>query len=543
VCAPALLGREATIPPVEHFEVFLIVLFVSVAVLNSIARWLAVPYPIPLVLGGLVLGFLPGIPDIELEPDLVLLIFLPPLLYAAAFFSDLRALRDDLRPISVTSIGLVLVTIVVVAVVGHEAIGLSWPLAFALGAIVSPTDPVAATAIMRNLGAPRRLVNLIEGESLVNDATALVAYRVAVAAAVGGSFSAVDAGLEFLGAAAGGIAIGLVVGFVVGEIRRRLDDAPTEITISLLTAYAAFIPAEELGLSGVLAAVATGIYLGWRAPELIAPETRLQATAVWDILVFLLNATLFILIGLQLPLIVERLDAYSAGEVAGYSALVCATVIATRFAFTFTMPYVIRALDRRPAQRERRVGARPRIVVAWSGMRGAVSLAAALALPLQTDAGAPLPERDLILFITFALILVTVVGQGLTLPPLIRRLGVREDGAEEEAEEMRARWVAARAALDRLDELAVEEWTRDDTIERVRGMYEFRWRRVKVRAGKIEDEDGIEERSLAYQRLMHELYAVQRRAVVQLRNGGEISNDVMHRIERELDLEESRLEV
>jgi monovalent cation/hydrogen antiporter len=528
---------------VEHFEIVLVALFVSVALLNALARWLSVPYPIPLVLGGLVLGLLPGIPEMELEPDLVLVIFLPPLLYAAAFFSDLRALRADLRAISMASIGLVLLTIGAVAVVGHEAIGLSWPLAFALGAIVSPTDPVAATAIMRQLGAPRRLVNLVEGESLVNDATALVAYRVAVAAAVGGSFSALDAGLEFLGAAAGGIAIGLLVAFVVAEIRRRLDDAPTEITISLLTAYAAFIPADELGLSGVLAAVTAGVYLGWRAPELITAQTRLQSTAVWEILVFLLNATLFILIGLQLPVIADGLDAYTTGELIGYSTLVCATVIGARFAFTFTMPYVIRALDRRPAQRERRVGPRPRIVNAWAGMRGAVSLAAALALPLETDAGAPIPERDLILFITFALILVTVVGQGLTLPYLIRLLGVREDGAEEAAEEMRARYAAARAALGRLDELAIEEWTRDDTIERVRGQYEFRQRRVKVRSGKLEDEDGIEDRSLAYQRLMHELYVVQRRAVVELRNGGEISNDVMHRIERELDLEESRLEI
>jgi Na+/H+ antiporter len=528
---------------VEHFEIVLAALFVSVAGLNAIARWLSVPYPIPLVLGGLVLGLLPGIPEIELDPDLVLVIFLPPLLYAAAFFSDLRALRIDLRPISLASIGLVLLTIGAVAVIGHEAIGLSWPLAFALGAIVSPTDPVAATTIMRQLGAPRRLVGIIEGESLVNDATALVAYRVAVSAAVGGSFSALDAGLEFVGAAAGGIAIGLAVGFVVAEIRRRLDDAPTEITISLLTAYAAFIPADELGLSGVLAAVTAGVYLGWRAPELITPQTRLQSTAVWEILVFLLNATLFILIGLQLPVISEGLDAYTTGELVGYSALVCATVIGARFAFTLTMPYVIRALDRRPAQRERRVGPRARIVAGWAGMRGAVSLAAALALPLKTHAGAPLPERDLILFITFALILVTVVGQGLTLPYLIRRLGVREDGAEEEAEEVRARWAASRAALERLDELAVEEWTLDDTIERVRGLYQFRQRRVKVRAGKLEDADGIEDRSLAYQRLMHELYVVQRQAVVELRNGGEISNDVMHRIERELDLEESRLEV
>jgi Na+/H+ antiporter len=527
----------------EHFEIVLAALFISVAVLNVIANWLSVPYPIPLVLGGLALGFVPGIPDIELEPDLVLVVFLPPLLYGAAFFSDLRSLRADLRAISIMSIGLVLLTIGAVAVIAHEVIGLTWPLAFALGAIVSPTDPVAATAIMRQLGAPRRLVNIIEGESLVNDATALVAYRVAVAAAVGGSFSVVDAGLEFVGAAAGGIAIGLVIGFVVAEIRRRLDDAPTEITISLLTPYAAFVPADELGLSGVLAAVTAGVYLGWHAPSLISPETRLQATAVWQTLTFLLNATLFILIGLQLPVIVDGLDAYSAGELAGYSALVCVTVIAARFVFMFTMPYVLRALDRRPQQRERRVGARVRIVSAWSGMRGAVSLAAALALPLETDAGAPLPERDLILFITFALILVTVVGQGLSLPYLIRRLGVQEGGTEEEAEELRARYEAARAALERLDELAGEDWIRDDTIERLRGLYRFRQRRVKVRSGKIDDDDGVEERSLAYQRLMHELYAVQRRAVVDLRNGGEISNDVMHRIERELDLEESRLEV
>ncbi len=527
----------------EDFEIVLAALFVSVAGLNAIARWLSVPYPILLVLGGLALGLVPGITEIELEPDLVLVVFLPPLLYAAAFFSDLRALRDDARSITLAAIGLVLLTMGAVAVVAHEVIGMSWPLAFALGAIVSPTDPVAATAIMRQLGAPRRLVNVIEGESLVNDATALVAYRVAVAAAVGGTFSALDAGLEFLLSAAGGIAIGVVVGFVVSEIRRRIDDAPTEITISLLTAYAAFIPADELGLSGVLAAVTAGIYLGWLAPELITPETRLQSTAVWEILVFILNATLFILIGLQLPVIMEGLDGYTTGELAGYAALVCATVIAARFVFTFTMPYVVRALDRRPGQLERRVGARPRIVSAWSGMRGAVSLAAALALPLETDAGAPLPERDLILFITFALILVTVVGQGLTLPYLIRFLGVQEDGSAEEAEEMRARWISSRAALERLEELAVEEWTLDDTVDRLRRLHEFRQRRVKVRAGKIDDEDGIEDRSLAYQRLMHELYTAQRRALVELRNSGEISSDVMHRVERELDLEESRLEI
>ena len=292
----------------ENFEIFLAVLFVSVAGLNVLARWLTIPYPIPLVIGGLVLGVVPGMPDIELDPDVVLVVFLPPLLYSAAFFSDLRSLRTNLRPISLLAVGLVLVTMGVVAVIGHEAVGLSWPMAFALGAIVSPTDPLASTAIMRRLGAPRRMVNVIEGESLVNDATALVAYRVAVVAAVGGSFSVLDAGLEFVGSAAGGIAVGLVVGYVIAQIRLRVEDSTTENTISLLTAYAAFIPAHELGLSGVLAAVTAGIYLGWRAPELDLAQTRLQGFAMWEILVFLLNASLFILIGLQLPVIVDGLQ-------------------------------------------------------------------------------------------------------------------------------------------------------------------------------------------------------------------------------------------
>jgi monovalent cation/hydrogen antiporter len=527
----------------HDFETFILVLFLSVAGLNVLARWLDIPYPITLVLGGLALGVVPGMPRIDLEPELVLLIFLPPLLYAAAFFSDLRALRAELRPISLLAIGLVAATMAVVAVVAHEAIGMSWPMAFALGAIVSPTDPIAATTVLRRLGAPRRLVNVVEGESLVNDATALVAYRVAVTAALGGSFSVVHAGLELVWSAAGGIAIGLAVGWVVGEIRRRLNDTTTEVTISLLTAYAAFIPADRLGLSGVLAAVTCGIYLGWRAHIFASPQTRLQSFALWEILVFLLNATLFILIGLQLPVIVDGLHGRSTGELLGWSALVCAAVIGTRFVWLFTVTYLIRALDRRPQQRDRRSSARLRVVSAWTGMRGAVSLAAALALPLTTDAGAPLPDRDLVLFITLAVIVVTLIGQGLTLPALIRRLGVGDSAGEEETEEIRARLAAARAALDRIEEVEGDSDYLSDTLDRVRALYNFRYRRFKTRAGYLDDEDGIEDRSQAYQRLMHELYAAQREAVVLLRNDGEISNAVMHRIERELDLEESRLEI
>ena len=524
-------------------QLIIAALFVAAAGLNALANWLNVPYPIPLVIGGLLLGLVPGIPEVQLDPDLVLLVFLPPLLYSAAFFADLRSLRDGARPIALTAIGLVLVTAVAVAVVAHEVIGLPWAVSFALGAIVSPTDPVAATAILQRVGAPRRLVNIIEGESLVNDATALVAYKVAVAAAVVESVSASHAALEFFGAVAGGVAIGLAVGYVVAEIRRRISDPITSVTISLFTAYGAFIPADELGASGVLAVVACGIYLGWRAPEIDSPEARMQSFALWSVLTFLLNATLFILIGLQLPVIVDGLEGEPMGQVVGYAALICAVVIGARFLWAFTIPYLIRAIDRRPAQRARRTTAASRVVTSWSGMRGAVSLAAALALPLTTDAGAALPGRDLILFITFALILVTVVGEGLTLPFLVRRLGVVEDGTEEESEELRARLVAARAALERIEELEAEEWTRDGTIERVRNLYTFRQRRFKVRAGKIEDEDGIEEGSMLYQRMMHEVYAAQRAALVELRNSRAISADVMRRIEHELDLEETRLEV
>jgi CPA1 family monovalent cation:H+ antiporter len=518
-------------------ELVLLALMVAMVALSVLARLVGVPYPILMVLGGLVLGFVPGMPAIELPPELVLVLFLPPLLYWSGFFSSPQELRADLRAITLAAVGLVLATMAAVAVAAHALIdGLPWAAAFALGAIVSPTDPLAATAIARRLGVPRRLVTILEGESLVNDATALVAYRIAVAATVGGGFVAWQAGMRFVVGAAGGVAIGLAVGWLVAEARRRLDDPPVEIMLSLVTGYAAYLPADRLGVSGVLAAVTTGLYLGWRAPEIASPTTRLLGFSFWDVLVFLLNAILFILVGLQLHPILSGLGGHSAATLLGLGAAVSAVVVATRIAWQFTVPYLVRLLDRRPSQVARRVGARARLVSGWSGMRGAVSLAAALALPLEG-----VPQRNLIVFLTFAVILVTLVLQGLTLPALIRRLGVRGDGTEER-EELRARLVATNAALTRLEELAAEEWTRDDTVERLRGLYDFRRRRLKARAGKLED-DGIEDRSLAYQRLVRELLEAQRHAIVRLRNEGVIGTDVMHRIEREFDLEDSRLEI
>ena len=281
--------------------------------------------------------------------------------------------------------------------------------------------------------------------------------------------------------------------------------------------------------------------MGIRAPRILAARTRLQGSFVWDILDFLLNAILFVLIGLQLRTVTDALSGYSAGELTGYALAVTAVVVATRLVWFFTVPYLIRALDRRPAQRARRVGWQWRVVLAWSGMRGAVSLAVALAIPLTTHAHEPFPQRDLIVFLTFAVIFFTLVAQGLSLPRLIHRLGVSDGGADAE-EELRARLVATKAALDELDMLEGEDWTRDETVERMRALYRYRKRRFAARAGKIED-DGYEDRSLAYQQMVQLVLGAQREALVQLRADGGVSNEVMNRVMRELDLEESRLEI
>jgi CPA1 family monovalent cation:H+ antiporter len=521
----------------HEIEPLLLALMVAVAGLSVLARMVRVPYPILLVVGGLMLGFVPGMPEVELPPELVLVAFLPPLLYWSGFFASPRDLRADLRAISMLAVGLVLATAAAVAVVAMAAIdGMTWPVAFALGAIVSPTDPLAASTIGRRLGVPRRLLTVLEGESLVNDATALVAYRVAVTATVSGGFVVWQAGLRFVVGAAGGVAIGLAVGWLVAELRRRLDDPVVEIVVSVFTGYAAYLPAELLGVSGVLAAVTTGLYVGWRAPQLASAATRLLGFSFWEVLVYLANAVLFILVGLELRPILEELAGTSVAILVAQGALISAVVVGMRLAWGFTVPYVVRLADRRPSRVMRRIGAKARLLLGWSGMRGAVSLAAALALPLD------FPLRDLILFLTFSVILVTLVVQGLTLPALIRRLRFEEDDSEER-EEVQARLAATHAALDRLEELAGEDWTRDDTVQRLHGLFEFRRRRLKARGGYLADEDGTEDRSQAYQRLVRELLEAQRRAIVRLRNQGQISSDVMHRIERELDLEDTRLEI
>jgi Na+/H+ antiporter len=526
---------------VEHIELVLLFLLVVVAALSTAARVIGVPYPILLVVGGAFVGFAPGVPDVALAPDLVLLTFLPPLLFNAAYFSSVRDLRRNARGITLSAIGLVLLTTAAVAVVAHAAIdGLPWAAAFALGAIVSPTDPLAATAIARRLGVPRSLTAVIEGESLINDGTALVAYRTAVVA-VGGSFDLLDATGDFVVNVVGGIAIGLAAALVLLEVFRRIvADDLQGVVLSLVCGYAAYIPAEEAGVSGVLAAVTIGLIVGHRSPDISTAASRLRGYAFWEVLVFLLNAVLFVLVGLQLPRILDDQER-SASELIGLAVLVSVVVIASRLVWVNTMPYVIRALDRRPSQLARRVGWRQRLVVGWSGLRGAVSLAAALALPTG------FPERDLLIFLTLAVIFATLVVQGLTLPPLIRLLGVHDDG-QGDREELHARKAATEAAIAHLRGLAEEDGVRPDTLERMIGLYEFRHRRLAQRAAAIhgrerEDDEDLDERSRSYQGIVRGVLDVQRRRVVELRDEGAISDEVMHALERELDLEDQRLEI
>jgi len=519
-----------------HAEDGLLVLglLLAVAALLALAPAVRIPYPILLVVGGLAIGLAPGVPELELEPELVFFGVLPPLLYGAAFFTSLRDLRATARPIGLLAIGLVVLTTVVVAVVAHTVVdGLTWPAAFVLGAIVSPTDPIAATAIARRLGVPRHLVTIVEGESLVNDGTGLVLYRVALAAVVTGAFSLFDAGVMFVLGTLGGVAIGLGVGWLVRQVRRRLDNPPAELTISLMTGYLAFVPAELLGASAVLAAVTAGVYLGWHTPELTTAQVRLQGAAVWEIVQYLLNALLFVLIGLQLPVVVDALEEIPVGTLLGYAAAVSLAVIAVRFAWVFAVLLAPSAVALRVESW------REAFFVSWAGMRGAVSLAAALALPLQTDADAAFPGRDLILFLTFACILVTLVGQGLTLPLVISMLRLEDDGLDER-ENAKARIKAAESALARLDVLEQEEWVREDTAERLRGLYTFRADRFRARFG--EDEDGIEGRSQDFQRLRRELLEAERGALLDLRRSGVIGNDTWLAVSRDLDLEDQRLD-
>jgi monovalent cation/hydrogen antiporter len=560
-------------------------LMVAVALLALLARRLRMPYPIVLVLGGLVLGFVPWLPRVEMAPEVVFLVFLPPLLFKAAWGTSMRDFRAHLRSISLLAFGLVLCTTVGVAVVAHLVVpGLPWATAFVLGAVVSPTDAVAATAIMRRLGAPRQVIAIVEGESLINDASGLVAFRLALVAATTGGIALWQAGPMFVVVVGGGIAVGLAVGWLLAQIQLRINDPLIEITLSFMAAYAAYLAADSLdvsgmaarlagalqlggegalaaahlNVSGVLAVVVAGLYVGRRSPELLSPETRMQGIAVWETAEFALNGLAFILVGLQLPSILDGLQGLPMTDLLLYGAIVSLAVVAIRILWTFPgayLPFLLPWVRRR----ERFPPAPNVTITAWSGMHGAVSLAAALSVPATLAGGAQFGGRDLILFLTFSVILVTLVLQGLSLPAVMRWVGAAGDGSDRHEEKV-ARLHAIVAAEQRLAELAEEEWAHREQITYMRGYYTKRRKSVEARFGIVrtvsaaapagggdgpappaETLDERRRRHESMRRLKLELVSAERLEVVRLRNQGAIGDGVMHRIEHDLDLEELRL--
>jgi CPA1 family monovalent cation:H+ antiporter len=528
-----------------HIAEIYVGLLLMVAALAMFARKVEIPYPILFVLGGLLLGWIPGLPNITLNPELVFLFCLPPLLFPAALSTSWRDFRANLRPISLLAIGLVLFTTVTVAYLAHYFMHVPLAIGFLLGAIISPPDAIAATAIAERLKVPRRIVTILEGESLVNDATALVAYRFALTAVATGSFSLPWASGQFLVVGTGGIVTGLVVGWLAQQFHKRVNDAPIEITVSLLTPFVAYLAAEGVGVSGVLSVVTAGIYLGRLMPELLTFKTRLQGGPVWDMVEFLLNGVVFILIGLQLPEVLHELSSHDSSirELIWYALVISLAVILIRMLWVFPAAYVPRLLFKRIRDRDPYPSWRHITIIGWTGMRGVVSLAAALGIPLTMNGlsdGPPFPYRPLILFLTFVVILATLVVQGLSLPLLIRWLGVKDDGAMEK-EEREARLKANRAALARLNTIGESDPTKADALQRLRVEYEDHLRQVE---GAQPEQAGTPLRlfSSEFERLSHEALQVERGTILALRNDNVISDEVLRRIQVDIDLAEARLQ-
>ncbi len=515
-------------------------LLLVMVLLVALANKLGLPYPILLVIAGLAIGFVPGLPSITLDPNLVFFIFLPPIIQLSAFYTSSRDFRANIRSISLLAIGLVIATMIAVALVAHMIIpDLPWAAAFVLGAIVAPTDSIAATSIAQRLRLPRRIVTVLEGESLLNDATSIVAYRVAVAAVVSGAFSLTTAGMQFLISSIGGVAVGIALGLVITPIFRRLrDDIPVFLMLTFLSGYGAYLLADGLHLSGVLSVAALGLFYGQPRFNMMTPELRIQGIPIWDIVVFVLNGLIFILVGLQLRGIAASLPRGATIDLIESALLICLTLIVVRIAWVFFSTYV----PRLPASVRKRDPFPPwqnAAIVGWTGMRGGVSLATALALPFVTDTKIAFPQRDLIIFVTFVVILVTLVAQGLSLPILIRTLKVVDDGGAEH-EENKARFMAARSAQERLKALALENDTPPAYIEKLMHQYETRVRRYSARYhGKLDGE--AEEHFNRFGQLEQDLLQVEMDAILKLRNDNIINDEVMRRVQHDLDLEWLRL--
>ena len=514
----------------------LLALLAAAAALATLADRLRLPRPALFVLGGAMLAAVPELPQPRFDPGTLFLLFVPPLLYRGAVQTSFRDFRIELSSIAFLSIAMVLATIAAIAFVTHALVPqLGWPLCYVFGAIVSPTDTVAALAVTRGLPVPRSIVTVLQGEGLVNDATALIAYRGALAVAAGAAFSPLGVVSSFLLDGLGGLLLGLAVGWCVFELRRRLADVPVvQNTASLLTPYVAYICADRIGLSGVLSVVSAGMYLGWQSPRRSA-ATRLQADIVWDMIVFVLEGLVFILVGLELPIVWAASRVHFEHPLAVEVAAVSATAVGIRLALVFLGLSLIQTL-RRLGLLEAGISWRNALVVGWAGMRGGESLAIALALPLSVGLGGNAGQRDLIIVLTFGVILVTLVLQGLTLSGLIRSLDLRDDGNDEK-EEAQGRALMARAAIDHLEAVRSVSGIPEGWVSYLREWYEY-----DAVAGCTPDRRReLEVQLAAFVSLRGELIDAQRQALIRSRNEQTIGDPVMRRLQRELDLQASQL--
>jgi CPA1 family monovalent cation:H+ antiporter len=518
---------------VQTVYLFLLLMVVALA---ALARWLRTPYPIVLVLAGLALSFVPGIPKISLDPQVVFFIILPPLVYSAAWLTSWTAFSHHLVSIVSLAVGLVVFTVFGVAFGARLVIpGFDWRVGLVLGSVVSTTDAIAATAVARRTGLPRRIVEMLEGESLANDATGLLALQVAVGLVVGGETPGVGMlAWRIALLTGGGLAVGLVLAVVVDWFERRIDDGPIEIAISILVPYAAYLAAETIHASGVLAVVAAGLYLSHKSTYFYSASVRLEAWAVWNSLTFILNGFVFALIGLSLPEVLAGIKDYPFGTLVRWGILFSVIVIALRLFWSFPASHMNYFLRRRLfGQKEETPSSREIFLIGWTGMRGVIALAAALALPQTEPDGTPFPFRNVVVFLTFAVILLTLVVQGLTLGPLIRLLGLGgADTTQQEEEE--ARRIVLDAAISHLRARAA------DRPEQSR-VYDDLIAHARERLEPFGEESPEAAQRARYQEAVRELLRVERDTALRLREEGKVSDEVLRRLERELDLTEARL--
>jgi CPA1 family monovalent cation:H+ antiporter len=523
--------------PIHIAETLVLLLAVALA-LTWVSRRIGIPYPVALVLGGIGIAFVPGIETVKPDPDLVLLLFVAPLLYADAFFAPVAELARNARSIALLASVLVGVTAGVVAAAAHFVLDLGWGPSFALGAALAATDAVAPVQVLGREGADPRLVAVIQGESLLNDGVAFALVKVAVSAVVTGTFSVASAGGKLALSIVGGIAIGFAIAAFVVLIRRRTGDSIVEAALSLVTPLAAYIVADRVGASGILAAVAAGLWMGPRSHSVVEPLTRVEIQAAWQLIAYVLNSLLFLIVGLQMHDVLNAVE-LSAGKVALASGAILVALVGIRIIWALTLPSAWQSV-RRLVGRENPVSTRGwRLALAWSGVRGSLALAAVLSLPTTTDAGKPFPGRDVIVLIALIVIVATLVIQGLTLRPLMRALGLTDrEQAQHEEEYARAR--AAEAALERLDEVAREHELTETSRNWLEGEYAFRRDRYSARAENGGDPE-LEERHRRVAAADAELLDAARDAVLELEARGDVRSNVAQRVLRDLDLDSARV--